>query len=30
MTDPVFTRLQQATAGLLYPSEYDEPLEPFV
>jgi hypothetical protein len=30
MTDPVFTQLQQATAGLLYPSEYDEPLEPFV
>jgi Nuclease A inhibitor-like protein len=30
MPDPVFTTLTQATEGLLYPSEYDEPLEPFV
>jgi hypothetical protein len=30
MTDPVLTTLRQATEGLLYPSEYDEPLEPFV
>src|ERR671931_2177257 len=30
MTDSLLTTLQQATAGLLYPSEYDAPLEPFV
>jgi Nuclease A inhibitor-like protein len=30
MTDALLTTLTQATAGLLYPSEYDAPLEPFV
>jgi Nuclease A inhibitor-like protein len=30
MADTVLTTLTQATAGLLYPSEYDAPLEPFV
>jgi hypothetical protein len=30
MADPVLTTLTQATEGLLYPSEYDEPLEPFI
>src|SRR5262245_37478049 len=30
MADTLLTTLQQATAGLLYPSEYDAPLEPFV
>jgi hypothetical protein len=30
MEDPLLTMLTQATAGLLYPSEYDAPLEPFV
>ena len=30
MADTVLTTLQQATEGLLYPSEYDAPLEPFV
>jgi hypothetical protein len=30
MIDPLLTTLTQATAGLLYPSEYDAPLEPFV
>jgi|SoiMetStandDraft_2_1073263.scaffolds.fasta_scaffold210974_1 nuclease A inhibitor-like protein len=30
MADTLLTTLQQATAGLLYPSEYDTPLEPFV
>jgi hypothetical protein len=30
MTDSLLTTLKKTTAGLLYPSEYDEPLEPFV
>ena len=30
MADMLLTTLRQATEGLLYPSEYDEPLEPFV
>jgi Nuclease A inhibitor-like protein len=30
MADPLLTTFTQATAGLLYPSEYDAPLEPFV
>jgi hypothetical protein len=30
MEDTLLTTLQEATAGLLYPSEYDEPLEPFI
>jgi hypothetical protein len=30
MADTLLSKLQQATAGLLYPSEYDEPLEPFM
>src|SRR5262249_2312435 len=30
MPDSVLTKLQRATKGLLYPSEYDAPLEPFV
>jgi Nuclease A inhibitor-like protein len=30
MTDTLLTTLIQATTGLLYPSEYDAPLEPFV
>ena len=30
MADTLLTLLRQATAGLLNPSEYDEPLEPFV
>jgi hypothetical protein len=30
MPDMLLTRLRQATEGLLYPSEYDAPLEPFV
>src|SRR5919108_6381091 len=30
MADPLLTTLTQATAGLLYPSEYDALLEPFV
>jgi hypothetical protein len=30
MPDSVLTQLQRATKGLLYPSEYDAPLEPFV
>ena len=30
MADPILTTLTQATEGLLYPSEYDEPLEPFM
>jgi hypothetical protein len=30
MADPLLTTLKKATAGLLYPSEYDAPLEPFV
>jgi hypothetical protein len=30
MPDPLLTTLTQATEGLLYPSEYDEPLEPFI
>src|SRR5919109_5232255 len=30
MTDSPLTTLKNATEGLLYPSEYDAPLEPFV
>src|SRR5438552_15156887 len=30
MADTLLRTLQQATEGLLYPSEYDAPLEPFV
>jgi len=30
MADTLLTTLTQATEGLLYPSEYDAPLEPFV
>ena len=30
MADKLLTTLQQVTEGLLYPSEYDAPLEPFV
>jgi hypothetical protein len=30
MADTLLSTLRQATAGLLYPSEYDEPLEPFI
>jgi hypothetical protein len=30
MADTLLTTLIQATTGLLYPSEYDAPLEPFV
>jgi histidine triad (HIT) family protein len=30
MAETLLTTLQQATQGLLYPSEYDAPLEPFV
>jgi hypothetical protein len=30
MADTLLSTLQQATEGLLYPSEYDAPLEPFV
>jgi hypothetical protein len=30
MADTLLTTLQQATEGLLYPSEYDAPLEPFI
>src|ERR1041384_2311636 len=30
MADPLLTTLRQATQDLLYPSEYDAPLEPFV
>ena len=30
MPDRVLTQLQRAAKGLLYPSEYDAPLEPFV
>jgi hypothetical protein len=30
MPDTLLTRLRQATEGLLYPSEYDAPLEPFI
>jgi Nuclease A inhibitor-like protein len=30
MPDTLLTTLKQATTGLLYPSEYDAPLEPFV
>jgi hypothetical protein len=30
MSDPILTTLTRATGGLLYPSEYDEPLEPFI
>jgi Nuclease A inhibitor-like protein len=30
MADPLLTTLIQATEGLLYPSEYDASLEPFV
>src|SRR5262245_9883829 len=30
MTDTLLTALTQATDGLLYPSEYNAPLEPFV
>jgi hypothetical protein len=30
MADTLLSTLTQATAGLLHPSEYDEPLEPFI
>ena len=30
MADTLLTKLHQASEGLLYPSEYDAPLEPFV
>jgi hypothetical protein len=30
MVDPVLTTLTRATEGLLYPSEYDAPLEAFI
>ncbi len=30
MADTLLTQLKQATKGLLYPSEYDAPLEPFI
>jgi hypothetical protein len=30
MADTLLTKLQEATEGLLYPSEYDAPLEPFI
>jgi hypothetical protein len=30
MADTLLSTLHQATEGLLYPSEYDAPLEPFV
>jgi Nuclease A inhibitor-like protein len=30
MADPLLSTFKKATAGLLYPSEYDKPLEPFV
>ena len=30
MPDTLLTTLKKATKGLLYPSEYDEPLEPFI
>ena len=30
MADTLLSTLTQETAGLLYPSEYDEPLEPFI
>jgi Nuclease A inhibitor-like protein len=30
MADTVLTTLKKATVGLLYPSEYDAPLEPFI